>query len=181
MESVKEELKMLFEYRDKVVREASAQIFNKIKHVLGGINTFLSETDKTYAGGSMLWEDVQYMEDNDIIVVFGVLSFLPGSKINIGGRLVDITESNANSFQRMVRIGIPINLASEGLEQDIVKFLGNLDQKHESLDNNNVRNLASELPVFPTHKKTQQDFDWGELTDEQKRSLVIGNVSQKPS
>lgn len=174
------ELESLFEYRDKIVREASEQIFSKISHVLGGIDLFLSRTDQAYASGSMSWEDVQYMEDNDIIVVFGILSFVPGSKFDLNGKIIEITEANADAFQRMVRIGVPIGLASTGTEEDVIKFLGGVEQRHEALDENNVRNLASEMPALP-RKKKQDDFNWGELTDEQKRFLVVGNASRKPN
>lgn len=175
----REELETLFEYRDKVVKEASNRIFGKIQHVLGGIDVFLSETDKAYANGSISWEDVQYMEDNDIVVVFGVLSFVPGSKFDLGGKTIEITEDNAGAFQRMVRIGIPIGLASEGTPDQIVQFLGGVEQRHESLDDNNVRNLASELPALP--QKKSKDFDWEQLTEEQRKALITNNVSQKPS
>lgn len=180
MKNIKKELESLFEYRDKVVQDASQEIFHKIKHILSGIGVFLSRTDSAYDSGVMQWEDVQYMEDNDIIVVFGILGFMPGSKIDLGGKVVDITESNANTFQRMVRIGVPIALASEGTQEEVIEFLGGIEQKHELLDENNVRNLASELPLRPQQKKLR-DFDWGELTDDQKNALVINNVSQKPS
>jgi hypothetical protein len=179
MEDVKQELEHLFEYRDKIVHEASKRIFIKIGHVLRGIDVFLSKTDKAYSNGTMSWEDVQYVEDNNIVVVFGVLSFVPGSRFDLGGKIIEITESNADSFQRMVRIGIPIGLASEGTESQVINFLGGIEQQHESLDENNVRNLASELPNLP--RKRREDFDWDKLTDEQKNALVIGNVSQKPS
>lgn len=175
MEDVLQELVSLFEHRDRVTTQESAKIFGRMTHVLDGIDEFLTKTDSAYASGEMSWEDVQLIEDTGMVIVFGILHFMPGSMVDIAGNEIPVTESNAPSFQRMVRIGLPLALISLNSREEITKFLGTVETREETIDSNNVRNLSE---VAQTEA---QDFDWDALTEEQTKALITNNVSQKPS
>ena len=176
MDERKEEITSLFEYRDNIVREASKKIFENINHVLTGIDTFLSNTDKVYNMGHISWEDVQYIQENDIIVVFGILAFIPGSKIILGGREIVVNEQNAQAFQKMVRIGLPLNLIAQDSEEEIIKFLSKVPKEEEQVEQTDVRDIRKLLPF---NQENSQDFTWDQLTDEQKEKLILNNVSEK--
>lgn len=176
MDERKTQITNLFMQRDNVLREISKKIFENINHVLTGIDVFLSRTDKIYNMGHISWEDVQYIEENDIIVVFGVLAFIPGSRIKIGESEIEINEQNAGAFQKMVRIGLPLNVVAQDSEDEVVKFLNGVPQTEQRLEQNNVKDIRQ---IAPFNQGPQPDFLWDQLTEEQKKALILEEASEK--
>ena len=159
-------LSTLFEERDEQFAEITAEIFDRIPNVLEGVYTFLVQANEGYENGTVSWEDV-FLLDN-VLTLIGIVSYKPGTEFVLEGKPVEVTEANSAYFQRIIRMGIPLNVAEEGTVEDILEFFSNIKVNFELTVNEDG---VQEEDLIATVK--EPEFDMSELTDEQRDALFM--------
>jgi len=176
----KEEIIKMFKQRDEFFSRATKRILNSLPTPLfEGIYQFLNLEE----GSKVVWEDVGLVEAKDkdpLVVLIGAVTYTPGSIAHLqNGQDVQITEEIAGYFQRVMRIGVPVELVSTGTTTDIIKFL----QKTVKIEDDDS---IEDLPTMPTEQQTipvikQKEFDLTVLTDEQREKLATSLMSLQPT
>ncbi len=161
-------LKDKFNKRDITFNNATSDILMAIPHVLEGIVQFL-ELDKEAEEGNLVWEDInRFIESEDdegFIIVTGIVIYNPGETFELtNGEIVEITEDNADYFRRVVRTGIPFDVADRGTQEDVVAFLEKAEVEIEIESNEGLEQIVDD-----------QDFDLESLTPEQRQAYEMFN------
>ena len=155
-----EELRKVFEARDKAFEKKTFEIFEIIHDTLVCVTNFLDDIDPICAAGTITWEDANLVDD--LVVVIGMVEYTPGTTMEMDGNLITITKENLDYFQRVVHMSLPFDLVESANEEDIMKFLYNINKEKE----------ASEFSeVVDGNPKASMEFDLTKLTDEQRQAL----------
>lgn len=157
-------LPQLFEARDKAADKATRNIFDAIPGAMEAINELTSLEEIKSAGGDLVWDDLELIED-ELIILVGVIVFPPGCEvITTEGDKVKVTESTAPYFRRLVRVGLPLSVATQPKEEVVAYFKKVQENEQKQLD---LAHLDESL-----NKETE--FDLSALTEEQRRSYQTG-------
>lgn len=144
----------LFNERDEFYIKKTREIMLEMHAVLLAINKLVSLQPND---GVVNWEEISLY--NDVVLMIGVVEYNPGAKLKtFRGDVIDITEQNAKTLQRLIRIGVPVELVAEGDSEKIYHFLAD----SVDFDDDITSSLASDT-----------DFDLEELTEEQRISLEM--------
>lgn len=165
-------LKDLFDYREKTNNETTRKIFHFIEHVTQGIMEFIDdqEDQKEESLGIFSWEDALYLNNemafgtNGMLLVIGTFSYNIGSNIILpNGEKIKITEETVNYFKRIIRIGIPFDLAETGSKEEIISFLENTVSQEEREEREEQESKPNVISI--------DDFNIEGLTESQQQLI----------
>ena len=106
----------------------------------------------------------------------GYLTYQIGTTINIDGEDMVITKDNSVYFQRIVRMGLPLELALKGNAQSIINYFKVLRAREEE----KRKEIVGEIPIPSPPAIPEQEFDLDGLSDDQKLAFKL-MASQKGS
>lgn len=164
--SEKTNLRQMFEAREMSYKKATDRILEMMASALDAIVTFLASKGEL-SGTQLVWQEASYYPSSDeghegYIMLMGVIEHLVGQKFQLpNGQMVEVTEETADYFRRIIRIGIPLKLAVEGTEQEILQFMEETTKED-----------FEEGPGFDSAPQPDT-FDMDELTEEQKQALAM--------
>ena len=162
-----EDLKALFDARDKHHSEYTLKIFEQINITLGCVTAYLTDIDEGIGQGIITWEDVNFMED--MLVVLGTVNYNIGDHVELFGENFIITEDNADDLQQIVHMSVPLDLVNGEDEDKIMEYLYNAGE------NKPIENF-SEIITTPARAVLDEDFDLSELSEEQLQALKFATA-----
>lgn len=151
-------IKKLFAARSDEYKKATKTILESMSGALNAIHEYMNIDEVEKRGGYLEWEEVSYVEDDGdtLVILLGVVGFPPGTEIVLEDeKKIKVTKDTAPYFRRIIRAGIPANIAQKS-KKSVIAFLEKMEK--ESL-NSNLDNVFS----------SEEDFDLSKLTDEQRR------------
>ncbi len=183
--------RMFFE-RAENFSATTKEILSQMSGVLAAASALIEEKESFKNGGVLDWIDVTLAGadmDEALSVLVGVVSFTPGSEVELqNGDKVKVTPDTSQYFiPRMIRLGVPLNLAG-GTKEDVIAYLKKVEseqkEEHEQIESTIKDILSSDVDVgakIPVNiKKKQQDtlataadFDLTQLTEDQRQQLVL--------
>jgi len=138
-------------HRDLLFQKHTFEILKNIPHVLEAVIQHLDIAQEAESG-NLLWEDVgRYGDKNDergIVVLVGVVTYQPGDTFELTNKeVIDITEDTSDYFKRMIRIGIPFDLADNGSTAEVLEFLNDSDdiESELTIDDDDYEELSKEI------------------------------------
>lgn len=171
---------------------------NKILRALGGPMDALYEqlnvADIEKQGGTLVWDDVSYVDDGEepFVILVGVISYPVGAEVlTENGDIVKLTESTVPYFRRLVRAGIPIAMAKKSKEELLAYFDKKKQERVEAEQREKELEEAMAIDDGPTiqdllaeqqkqePEMTFDEFDLTQLTDEQRKAYQMGNKPGK--
>ena len=157
-----QKLKELFDERDRVTTELTTKIIDAMPNVLEGARQFIVSHDG--APGHLSWEGISlFNEEGGFVLLVGAVSYDPGDEIKLpNGKSVVVSQDTTDYFRRLIRIGIPMNIAETGTVSDVFKFI------QESTK-------FQEFEEDPMEVIENAEFDLEELTEEQRAALNMFN------
>jgi len=170
------ELKDLIERRDATVKQLTDAIIKSIPNVATGAEWFIRHREGR--SGQLIWEDITYYEDQDFIMLTGVLEYSEGDVIELpNGVEYEVTKDTREQFKRLLRLGIPYDLATLGTEEDVIEFL--ITSAEEAEDVGEPIEASEELERALAHLQAAEspDFDVDALSDEQREQLKLFNLT----
>ena len=159
-----EDLKTLYEKRDKRYTKESKKIFKLINTMMECVTNHLSDMDESIFQGNISWEETSLMDD--MVIIIGMLSYDLGDVIDVGGIEINVTEDNIHELQQMLHMAVPIKLVEEGDSKKITAYLQTITSQH------NVDVDVVELP----HSGLDNEFDLSELSEEQRENLRLSTL-----
>lgn len=168
-------LKDLFEKRDETYSEQTEVIIEAIPHVLEGAKKFIQEREPT--SNDPEWKDISLMEEGDgYVILIGTLEYNVGDMLQLPtGDMVEVSEDTADYFKRMLRIGIPLDLAKKGTEDEVCQFLIKTAEENEQADDEEQALIEAIQQAQQT--VDEEEFDTESLTEEQKEQLRLFTLS----
>lgn len=170
-------IKDLFTERESVYAEYSNDILKAIaKNVIPAVLEILDLSDNELE--KLEWKTVQLQEDH--VILNGIIGYKEGDVITDGKMTVTLDTAMALLLDKMIRVGIPLHLAETGSRSDIITHLREAQQQlredyeavygHEppTLDEAMEEALRRDLGM-----DFGPDFDYNDLTEEQKEALFI--------
>jgi hypothetical protein len=147
-------LKQLFINRDNMFFEETAKLLSKLTHVTTAAATFIDNCYGLDTNRNLTWEGVNLM--NDMLTLVGVVSYSPGTTLMFNNESTNITKENAEYFQQIVHINLPLLVVNSQTTDELVSFLTAQKNQHgNENDNDNIKG-----------------FNLSELTPKQLQSLT---------
>jgi len=155
-------IRELFNQREFAYLTLSQDILDEIgPTVLDAVIEMLNLDDEDVS-----WEDIQLIDD--VITLVAFVLYRPGDIATIETKeKVLITEETVDIYKRVIRIGIPLDVAETGTKENIITFLRNIQATKDANKTTDPDTKASE----PKMNLTYDGFDMSELSDEQLRQL----------
>lgn len=150
-------IRELFKKRESTYTEHTQTLLLAMKEVVAGIHEAVGDQ-----GEYISWKVVEYIEEDDYLMLAGVIMLPEGYIINSGGKQTVLTEENRAHFTRFLRVGLPMDLVEEGSKTKIADYL----REHTGGDLDKLNNESS-------------DFSLDELTPEQKQQLMMFSETTK--
>lgn len=153
-------IQKLFEVRANTFNRGTKKIFKAIAGALEAINERMDIAATNKIGGELEWDDITLVHDDTrgVLILIGVIVYKPGSELTLdNGDKIKVTEDTAPYFRRLVRAGIPLEIAHKTKKQ-VLTFLKKKDDEEKK---------QSEDPVVDK----EADFDLSTLTEEQRKLL----------
>ena len=164
-------LEQQFVNRFKNYKENTAKIFESIPNAIEAVKITLADQDYE----SLVWEDIQYVADQRIIIIIGNVKLVIGDNIKLDdGRIVTVDEENVVGLRRLVRVNLPVDVVFKGTVDEIVEYLAEKRvDNFKTIDKTN-EGVEGELNIY------DQDYtnEIG-LTDEQAERMRLTPVSKK--
>lgn len=122
--------------RDRLYKEGTATIIQSMETVIEGVLLALGDD----AESGLTWEDAQFIPDEKVIILIGVIKINEGESITIDtGETISITEDNANAFQRILRVGIPVDMVENGSVEEITEYFLQRKHKNYTMEGNDTK------------------------------------------
>lgn len=172
-------LRELFEVRDGEYAKATMKILETIPGTIAAI-VEVSELEEEFAQGRLVWSEAvlvqEVEEEEEYVLLVGILRYEVGDEIETPVGKLTVTPDIAERFhQRIIRVGIPINLVENDDKVAIQEFLKESAEEH--------KRQTEEMKAEMQRRKTETimtDFDLDQLTEEQRESLML-NTPGKPN
>jgi len=160
------DIKELFEERSRLYYENTDLILQSMPHVLEGVLLALEED----AGSNVVWEDAQLAPEDDVIVLIGFIQLIPGENIVLDtGKTISITEDNAETFRRILRVGIPLDLVENGSVEEITEYF--IQRKEKNYEN--IEEIVDAIDNLETQAATSiTGFDTEGLSEDKIRQIM---------
>ncbi len=153
-------LELLFKQRDRTYQAHTDRILKSLSAVIDGVVQFLHLKEEL-AQGQLTWQNVQMQQD--VVMLIGIIEYPPGAKFATStGEQMVVSRENKEYFKRILRLGLPTDLVEKGDTEDVLKFLSNIETEEKV-----------EMVELPVELAGIQDFNFDELTDAQKKSLLV--------
>jgi len=164
-------LEQQFVNRFKNYKENTAKIFESIPNAIAAVKITLADQDYD----SLVWEDVQYVADQRIIIIIGNVKLIVGDNIKLDdGRMVTVDEENVGALRRLVRVNLPVDLTHKGTVDEIVNYLAEKRQDDfKTIDKTN-EGVEGDLNIYDNDYTNEIG-----LTDEQYEQMKLTPPSKK--
>ena len=172
------DLKRLFEEREFNFKRDTTIILKKLLNALKAIVQFLDIHEKALKG-DLVWEAISFVagdeNEDDYIMMVGVISYVPGEKFTLStGEQIIVTEDTVDYFRRVVRIGVPYEIAINSTVDEIVKFFETRSVELESDMRDRLIEAELEDKFFnEIFDREEEDFKLDELNDEQRKAFQL--------
>jgi hypothetical protein len=111
-------LKDKFKKRLSAYRRHTKEIFGLLTNVTDAVSEFLDEETKHF----LQWKGVE--REGKFVFIIGITAYPVGHKLYMNdGEIVEITEINKQALQRIIRVGIPLELAENGTLEEVKQFI----------------------------------------------------------
>jgi hypothetical protein len=157
-------------YCDIILREIEN---NVIPAVLEMLELTQSELDR------LEWNNVQLLEE-EYLILSGVIGYKEGDVISDDDITVTLDAAMALMLDKIIRVAIPIELAETGSKNDVYAHLyesqQQLREEYETIYGHappTMEEAMEEALRTQLGMDLSPDFDYNELSDEQKKSLAI--------
>lgn len=151
----------LLSLREEAYREITNALLQVLQPVFVAVDLLLDDETRK----SVKWVNVEPMEStmpeiNHVLIV-GICKFPVGHVVTLeNDEEMEVTETNQELLQRILRIGIPTTLVEQGDVAEIRKFL----EEHTDMGGIGIK-LKEETEII-------KDFDLDVLTDKQRRAMI---------
>ena len=179
------DLKKLFDYRLDKYKQTTEKILQTIPNVMEGVLGALAEDESS----TLEWEDIQFEPDEDLLILIGFIQLKIGERVKLeSGREIHVTDENVEKFRRIVRVGIPLDLAENGSVEEVSKFFeGKRQTNYTTLDDiaedlDELEDIDEFENLEDLHRQAVTSiigFDTEDLTDEQIRQIIDNNDEGK--
>jgi hypothetical protein len=178
MTTKQQQLKKLFEKRKIAYTKVSNTILEELRdEVLTGIFAYFAAHDEVGEGRRLVWEEVGYIEQHEMLIVMGVLQYDVGSTVvDEHGETVTITEELAPYFQRVVKVGLPFEIV-EASKEDVMMFLLERDKQSEEEQKEAIQFLRDVIGET-SDELEDREFNFDDLTEDQQARLVVPNTKK---
>ena len=180
-------LRELLEERTRSYAEYNNEILTLIEdNVVPAVLEMLDLTDNEL--DKLEWKHVSVSGDQ--LVLNGSIGYKEGDVISDGDTTVTLDSAMALLLDKIIRVSVPLGLAETGSKDDILEHLIESQRqlredyerayghKPESIEEAMEAALGGFLPS--NGMDFQQDFDYNELTEEQKEAMWIwGSMTDK--
>lgn len=159
-------LKGLFEKRQEVYDEFTAALLEELTAVTSAATTLLGSDLED----RLVWRSVELIDDT--IMVAGALEFQLGEKILTEDNMeIEVTAEMQPILNRIVRVGVPVELAATASEQEIVDYLKRLNQDKDAHETDVVVGEGHNV-AHDTVADLAGEFRSTGLTEEQIVSMI---------
>ncbi len=166
------ELTELFEQREKMMDEHTDKIFKSMPNVLDGCREFVFS--KQGGEPNIEWENAFFVKEDNIVMIMASIGYDVGDTIQLEtGEMITFTEETAPYFKAMLRIGIPINLATSGTVKEIFDFLSETVEHSE--ENSDIHPQSID---FSGEANQDSGFNLEDLTEEQRQAMELFIASE---
>jgi len=149
------ELEEIFAERDELYYDYTKALFEVLN------DTALAATYEVMNlnQDNVVWQDVQLFDDVVLLVAF--VTYKPDDVVVAeNGEKITLDATTAELYQRIIRIGLPIQMAANGTKEEIMKFLQETNKKTQD----------KEISLGDT-PDTIDGFTKDNLTEEQIKQL----------
>jgi len=180
-----EKVVSLFTAREKQYQNVTNAILDSVPNFIeGAIISMDLDTNEIVD-----WKEATIAESG-IMSIVGLVSYKIGETlISEMGEATTITEENYNNFVRIIRVGIPIELAVDGTAEEIVEFLDEANAFRQHADDDEIQSFAEAIDgiiegdvqeVEGTETlELSNEFNTNDLTDEQISSMLDNEYASK--
>lgn len=172
---IEERTRMYAEYNDKILKSIEN---NVIPAVLDMLELTDNELEK------LEWSHVQLNKSQ--LVLNGFIGYKEGDVISDGDLTVTLDAAMAALLDKIIRVSVPIELAETGSKDDILEHLKEsqrqLREEYQEAYGHEPESLEEAMEAalvgypdtnYGTNFDFGPDFDYNELTEEQKEALFI--------
>ena len=157
-------LKTLFIHRQQFFERNTETIFKSVINVTDGIIEYLNLKDEI-AQGQLTWTNILHQEAEGLITMIGLVKYPPGAKFDTAeGQTITVSENNVDYFTRIMRFTLPYDLVDTGTREDVLVFLKSLENEGQQ---------QTEMVEIPEEVMSLAEFEFDELTEEQKSAMII--------
>ena len=176
-------LQDLFDKRIKQYSDCSDRIMKLLeKSVLPAVIDMMDLSENEIE--KLEWRNVQINEDH--VVLNGIIAYKEGDVITDGESTVTLDASMALLLDKMIRVGIPMDLAESGSKDEIYDHLSESQRQlreeyeavyghepptmEEAMEEAIRQELGMNFDIGP-------DFDYNELTEEQREAMWMWGMT----
>ena len=174
------QLKELIEERTRIYSEYNNKILELIEsNVVPAVLDMLDLTDNELE--KLEWNQVKLVKEQ--LVLNGTIKYKEGDVITDGDMTVTLDASMALLLDKIIRVSVPLKLAESGSKDDIVEHLlesqRRLEEDYEEAYGHEPESIEEAMEAALHGFEQYEDIDFGpdfnynELTDEQKEALFI--------
>ncbi len=157
-------LKTLFTHRQQHFEKNTDAIFTVMLNVTNGIIEFLNLKNEI-SQGQLTWTNIINQEADGLVTIIGLIKYPPGSQFETAeGQTITVSEDTVDYFTRIMKFTLPFELANNGTFDDVVAFLTSLEADGQE---------QTDIVELPGEALKLADFEYEELTEEQKAAMVI--------
>lgn len=157
-------LKTLFMHRQQFFERNTDTIFKSVINVTDGIIEYLNLKDEI-AQGQLTWTNILHQEAEGLVTMIGLVKYPPGAKFDTAeGQTITVSKNNVDYFTRIMRFSLPYDLVDSGTREDVLVFLKSLESEGQQ---------QTEIVELPEEIMSLAEFEFDELTDEQKAAMII--------
>ncbi len=146
------------------------------------IDEFMNFNAMYKRGGVLTWTEIVFVAEKEInesvVILIGNISYPVGTEIQLkSGAFVKVTEDTEEYFTKMIRIGVPYNIAVGTKEEAIAYFTRAQQIAEQELEKElDLVQMDAEHPDV----SIEPEFDMSKLTPEQveqlKKYSIIGKA-----
>lgn len=170
-----DQLTIMFEKRQKMIDEASVEIFEFLKIPLEAVVDFFIRCNEHYEGSVIEWRRVFFEPTEDMVYVVGYQTHKIGTIVPAGGKTkhkvaVEITQETAPYFNRTIDVGLPFPLAITDNKQEVIDYLTNTENEYAE----KLAKIVNAMTTSFQRGELEEDvgFDLSSLTEEQRKVMV---------
>ncbi len=161
-------LKELLNKRQEVFTTFTDVILDELSDVQTAANAAMAEEIGDH---KITWYRVALLED-DHLVMEGQVEFQLGEKISTPDGDIELTEDMMSLMNRVVRVGLPVEMAQRGIQDEILNYLKVAKEKQQAeMQKAMVHTVTNRS--FDTVADLAGDFRSAGLTKEQIKSMLI--------
>jgi len=171
-------IKKLIKDRDESFMQVSAEIYKSLDTKISVINDFLVEVNEIKKDDTVFWEEISIQDE--LVTLHGIVHYKLGTEVIVDGMDVKITYDNIETLHGVVFMTVDIYILESTEESELIEYLYQLAaDREDDIDNMFDATDASAEPstAQASPSISMNDFDLGELTEEQLKALNQHNIT----